>query len=452
MYFKRKAYDRLLEWKAKYSDKYAALLEGGRRVGKSTIAESFGQNEYKSYLLIDFSKTTDNIRSCFEDVGNLNMFFLRLQAETGVTLYEHESLIIFGEVQLFPQARQAIKHLVADGRYSYLETGSLISIKKNVKDILIPSEEMKIQVYPMDYEEFCDATGGNYELLRQIYGTGSAIGQATNRKLMRDLRIYMAVGGMPQAVEAYTEGKNFSEIDMVKRQIISLYEDDFKKIDASGRISALYHSIPAQLAKDSKKYRISTAIGKKSKAKTEELLYELIDSKTILPCYNSTDPRVSLADTKDFDSYKLYLADTGLFVTLMFMDRPVTENDVYAKLLSDKLPANLGFLYENLVAQMIAASGRELFYHTWEKSGSTHYYEVDFLISEGSKVNAFEIKSSGSGKHESVKVFDKKFSKNVHDIYLLSQKDVGKEENLLLKPFYLMPFLIEQEYVRNDKI
>lgn len=445
MYFKRKAYDRLLEWKAKYSDKYAALLEGGRRVGKSTIAESFGQNEYKSYLLIDFSKTTDNIRSCFEDVGNLNMFFLRLQAETGVTLYEHESLIIFGEVQLFPQARQAIKHLVADGRYSYLETGSLISIKKNVKDILIPSEEMKIQVYPMDYEEFCDATGGNYELLRQIYGTGSAIGQATNRKLMRDLRIYMAVGGMPQAVEAYTEGKNFSEIDMVKRQIISLYEDDFKKIDASGRISALYHSIPAQLAKDSKKYRISTAIGKKSKAKTEELLYELIDSKTILPCYNSTDPRVSLADTKDFDSYKLYLADTGLFVTLMFMDRPVTENDVYAKLLSDKLPANLGFLYENLVAQMIAASGRELFYHTWEKSGSTHYYEVDFLISEGSKVNAFEIKSSGSGKHESIKVFDKKFSKNVHDIYLLSQKDVGKEENLLLKPFYLTPFLIEQK-------
>lgn len=445
MYFKRKAYDRLLEWKAKYSDKYAALLEGAKRVGKSTIAESFGQNEYKSYLLIDFSKTTDNIRSCFEDVGNLNMFFLRLQAETGVTLYERESLIIFDEVQLFPQARQAIKHLVADGRYSYLETGSLISIKKNVKDILIPSEEMKIQVYPMDYEEFCDVTGGNYELLRQIYGTGSAIGQATNRKLMRDLRIYMAVGGMPQAVEAYTEGKNFSEIDMVKRQIISLYEDDFKKIDASGRISALYHSIPAQLAKDSKKYRISTAIGKKSKAKTEELLYELIDSKTILPCYNSTDPRVSLADTKDFDSYKLYLADTGLFVTLMFMDRPVTENDVYAKLLSDKLPANLGFLYENLVAQMIAASGRELFYHTWEKSGSTHYYEVDFLISEGSKVNAFEIKSSGSGKHESIKVFDKKFSKNVHDIYLLSQKDVGKEENLLLKPFYLTPFLIEQK-------
>lgn len=443
MNFKRKVYSRLLEWKEKYSDKYAVLLEGARRVGKSTIAQSFGENEYDSYILIDFSKTTTNILECFDDIANLNIFFLRLQAETGITLYEHKSLIIFDEVQLFPKARQAIKHLVADGRYSYLETGSLISIKKNVKDILIPSEEMKIPVYPMDYQEFCDATGGSYELLKQIYDTGKAIGQATNRKLMRDLRIYMAVGGMPQAVEAYIEGKNFYEIDMVKRQIISLYEEDFKKIDGSGRISALYHSIPAQLAKDSKKYRITTAIGRKNNSKSEELLYELIDSKTVLPCYNSTNPRVSLTDTKDFDSYKLYLSDTGLFITLMFIDRPVTENDVYAKLLSDKLPANLGYLYENLIAQMITAAGRELYYHTWEKDKSTHYYEVDFLISEGSKVNAFEIKSSGAGKHESIKQFYKKFSKNVNKIYLISQKDVGKEENLMLKPFYLMPFLIK---------
>ena len=442
MYFKRKAYDKLLEWKNLYSDKYAVLLEGARRVGKSTIAENFAKNEYKSYILIDFSKTTSNILDCFDDIGNLNIFFLRLQAETGITLYEHESLIIFDEVQLFPKARQAIKHLVFDGRYSYLETGSLISIKKNVKDILIPSEEMRLQVYPMDYEEFCDATGSNYELLHEIYDCGTAIGQATNRKLMRDLRIYMAVGGMPQAVEAYVNGKNFSEIDMVKRQIISLYEEDFKKIDDSGRISALYHSIPAQLAKDTRKYRITTAIGKKNNTKAEELLYELIDSKTVLPCYNSTNPRVSLTNTKDFNSYKLYLSDTGLFVTLLFIDRPVTENDVYAKLLSDKLPANLGYLYENLIAQMIAASGRELFYHTWEKNGSTHYYEVDFLISEGSKINAFEIKSSGTGKHESIKEFSKKFSQNVNKVYLISQKDVGREENLLLKPFYFMPFLI----------
>ena len=414
MYFKRKVYDKLLEWKKLYSEKYAVLLEGARRVGKSTIAETFAKNEYRSYILIDFSKTTSNILECFDDIGNLNIFFLRLQAETGVTLYEHESLIIFDEVQLFPKARQAIKHLIHDGRYSYLETGSLISIKKNVKDILIPSEEMKIEVYPMDYEEFCDATGSNYGLLQQIYDSGAAIGQATNRKLMRDLRIYMAVGGMPQAVEAYVNGKNFSEIDMVKRQIISLYEEDFKKIDASGRISALYHAIPAQLAKDARKYRITTAIGKRNNTKAEELLYELIDSKTVLPCYNSTNPRVSL-----------------------------TENDIYAKLLSDKLPANLGYLYENLVAQMITASGRELYYHTWEKRGSTHYYEVDFLISEGSKINAFEVKSSGSGKHESIREFRRKFSQNISKAYLISQKEAGKEENLLLKPFYLLPFLIK---------
>ena len=443
MYYKRKAYHKLLDWKQYYSDKYAILLEGARRVGKSTIAENFAKNEYRSYILIDFSKTSNTSLECVDDIGNLNMFFLRLQAETGITLYEQDSLIIFDEVQLFPKARQAVKHLVADGRYHYLETGSLISIKKNVQDILIPSEEMKIQIYPMDYEEFCDATGNNYELLHQIYNTNNAVGQATNRKLMRDLRTYMAVGGMPQAVEAYVAGKNFSQIDMVKRQIISLYEDDFKKIDSSGRISALYHSIPAQLAKDSRKYRITTAIGKKNNTKAEELLYELIDSKTILPCYNSTDPGTSLSDTKDFDSYKLYLSDTGLFVTLMFIDRPVIENDIYAKLLSDKLPANLGFLYENLAAQMITATGRELYYHTWEKSNSTHYYEVDFLISEGSKMNAFEIKSSGTGKHESIKHFYKKYSKHVRNIYLLSQKDVNKEENLLYKPFYFMPFLLQ---------
>ena len=401
--FKRKVYNELLEWKEKYADRSACLLEGARRVGKSTIALEFAKNEYESFIFIDFSNISTELLEVFNDISDLDIFFLRLQTVTGINLIVSKSAIIFDEVQLFPKARQAIKHLIHDGRYSYLETGSLISIKKNVKDILIPSEEMKIEVYPMDYEEFCDATGSNYGLLQQIYDSGAAIGQATNRKLMRDLRIYMAVGGMPQAVEAYVNGKNFSEIDMVKRQIISLYEEDFKKIDASGRISALYHAIPAQLAKDARKYRITTAIGKRNNTKAEELLYELIDSKTVLPCYNSTNPRVSLTDTKDFDSYKLYLSDTGLFVTLMFIDRPVTENDIYAKLLSDKLPANLGYLYENLVAQMITASGRELYYHTWEKKGSTHYYEVDFLISEGSKINAFEVKSSGSGKHESIR-------------------------------------------------
>lgn len=442
MYFKRKAYDKLIEWKENYANEYAALLEGARRVGKSTIAETFAKNEYKSYIMLDFSKVTGNIKEIFDDISNLDLFFLRLQAETGVTLYEHESLIIFDEVQLFPRARQAIKHLVKDHRYHYIETGSLISIKKNVKDILIPSEEKKIHVYPMDYEEFCLATNNNYEILRQIAVSGKGLGESTNRKLMRDLRIYMAVGGMPQAVEAYIRGDNFAKIDFIKRQIIGLYEDDFKKIDSSGRISALYHSIPAQLSKDSKKYRITTALGKRNNTKAEELLYDLIDSRTVIPCYNSTDPRSSLSDTKDFDSYKLYLSDTGLFVTLMFIDRPETENDLYAKMLSDKLPANLGYLYENLVAQMLVATDRELYYHTWEKKDSTHYYEVDFLVAEGSKINAFEVKSSGIGRHESILEFANKYSTHVKKTYLLSQKDVNKEGALYMRPFYLLPFLV----------
>ena len=300
MYFKRKAYDKLIEWKLNYADSYAVLLEGARRVGKSTIAKLFAENEYKSYILIDFSIASTDILSCFD------------------------------EVQLFPRARQAIKHLVKDGRYHYIETGSLISIKKNVKDILIPSEEMKITVYPMDYEEFCNATGNNYHLIKQLFDMKKAVGQEVNRKLMRDMRIYMAVGGIPQAVEAYVNGNNFSTIDNVKRQIIYLYEEDFKKIDPSGKISALYHSIPAQLAKGQKKYRMSSVLKKRTTMK-EELLFDLFDSKTVLPCYNSTDPKVSLSSSKDFNSYKLYLSDTGLFVTLMFIDRPIIENEIYAK-------------------------------------------------------------------------------------------------------------------------
>ena len=242
---------------------------------------------------------------------------------------------------------------------------------------------------------------------------------------------------------ANVANENFIKIDQVKRQIIALYEDDFKKIDSSGRISAMYHAIPAQLSKDLRKYRITSAIGKRNQTKMEELLHEMIDSKTVLPCYNATNPRVSLSNTKDFSSYKLYLSDTGLFVTLMFIDRKETENEIYGKLLSDKLPANLGYLYENLVAQMINAAGRELYYHTWEKKGSTHYYEVDFLISKNSKVSAFEVKSSGTGKHESINKFYKKFSANTDNIYLLSQKDTVTEEMLKKSPIYLTPFLVE---------
>ncbi len=445
MYFKRKAYGRLLEWKENYSDKYAVLLEGARRVGKSTIAEQFARNEYKSYIMIDFSKETKEVLACFDDISNLETFFLRLQTLKKVDLYEHESVIIFDEVQLFPKARQAIKHLVKDGRYHFIETGSLISIKKNVKDILIPSEEMKIPVYPMDYEEFCDATNNNFSILEKVYQNKKSIGQQVNRKLMRDLRIYMAVGGMPQAVEAYINGGNFAVIDQIKRQIINLYEGDFKKLDPSGEMSAIYHAIPSQLSKGIKRFRLASATGRRRTSKTDKLIYDLIDSKTVLPSYNTTDPGVSLSLYKDLESYKLYLADTGLFVTLMFIDRPSVENEIYAKLLSDKLPANLGYLYENLVAQMITASGRELYYHTWKKQGSTHYYEIDFLISDGSKVCPIEVKSSATGKHESITEFSKKYSKHKKACYIISQKDVEKKDDVNFLPVYMVPFLVEEK-------
>ena len=443
MIFKRKAYDRLLEWKEKYADHYSILLEGPRRVGKSTIAESFAKNEYDSYILIDFAAASKTVMSCFDDLADIDMFFLRLQAVTGVQLVQHRSVIIFDEIQLYPPARQAIKYLVKDGRYHYIETGSLISIRRNVKNILIPSEEMKLPVYPMDYEEFLLAAGKHsYEVIEQLYRSGKGVGQQINRQMMRDFRLYMAVGGMPQAVEAYTQGKSFSEIDMVKRSILELYEADFKKIDSSGRISAMYHSIPGQLSKDTKRYLLSGATKKKKTERDEERLYDLIDSKTVLISYNTTDPHVTLTDTKDLTSYKMYIADTGLFVTLMFIDRPAAENEIYAKLLSDKLPANLGYLYENAVAQMIAAVGRELFYHTWEKEGSTHYYEVDFLISEKAKITALEVKASGTGKHESLDCFRKKYSGSVKETIVLSQKDVHREQELRFLPIYMAPILM----------
>ncbi|WP_432962992.1 DUF4143 domain-containing protein [Treponema sp. OMZ 840] len=263
-----------------------------------------------------------------------------------------------------------------------------------------------------------------------------------HRKWMRDFRLYMAVGGMPQAIEAYLAGKNFTEIDKIKRGIIGLYEDDFKKIDPSGRISALYHSIPAQLSKNGKRYIPSQATGKRKSTRDEEMLYNLIDSKTVLISYNTTDPRISLALTKSPESYKLYAADTGLFITLMFMDRPDAVNDIYTKLLSDKLPANLGYLYENAAAQMIAAAGHELYYHTWDKKGSTHYYEIDFLISCGTKVKAVEVKSSGMGKHESLKKFSKKYSKVLDCAILLSSKDRKSEDGIEFLPVYMLDFMV----------
>ena len=442
MFYKRKAYDKLKEWKEKYAGRYAVLLEGARRVGKSTIALEFAKNEYKSYILVDFANANETQLSCFDDITDLNIFFLRIQGAYGVKLYDNESVIIFDEVQLFPKARQAIKYLVKDGRYHYIETGSLISIKKNVSGIVIPSEEKKISIYPMDYEEFLWATGNEtFDILSKVFQERRPLGQQLNRKLMRDFRIYMAVGGMPQAVEAYIDGKNFAEIDEIKRDIIALYEEDFRKIDPSGKISMIYKSIPAQLSRNAKRFMISTATGKRKTVGDEKLLYDLIDSKTVLASYNISNPQIGLSQTEDINSYKLYLADIGLFVTLLFIDKPAVENELYLKLLSDKLPANLGYLYENAVAQIIASHGHSLYYHTWNKKESTHHYEIDFIISRGEKIVPIEVKSSGIGKHESLDSFGKTYSKLIGEKYIVSQKDLIISEDNTNLPVYMLGVL-----------
>ena len=442
--FKRKAFEKLKYWKEKKAPKYAVLLEGARRVGKSTIAEEFAKQEYKSYIKIDFANVRKEILDVFEDIAEPDLFFLRLQTATGITLHKRESVIIFDEIQLMPKVRQAIKYLVADGRYDYIETGSLISIKKNVKDIVIPSEEIKIQVYPMDYEEFMWATGNEtYQVLKELYKRGKAVGNSLNRKLMRDFRVYMAVGGMPQAVAAYVEGGNFTEIDEVKREIINLYKDDFFKIDGTGLIGRMYESIPTQLATDKRSYVISAATGKKKVDKDIERLYNMLDSKTVLPCYNVLNPSVTLSQTMDNQTFKLYLADTGLFTTMIFSSSGETDENIYAKLLSDSLPADLGYLYENAVAQVINAAGRPLYYHTWRKDNVTRYFEIDFLVASKTKIVPIEVKSSGLGMHKSITEFQRKYSKNTAAPILLSQKDVGQVEMLKLNPIYMLPYILE---------
>ncbi len=445
MMFKRKAYDALTYWKENFSHNYAAMLEGARRVGKSTIAEQFAKNNFRSYIKVDFAHVEKDILDVFDEIASLDIFFLRLQAVTGISLYKGESVIIFDEIQMAPRVRQAIKYLVADGRYCYIETGSLISIKKNVKDIVIPSEEHFIQVYPMDYEEFMWATGNDtYEVLRELYKTGKPVGDKVNRKLMRDFRIYMAVGGMPQAVESYVNGNNFEEIDRVKRGIIKLYEEDFYKIDSSGRLSKMYESIPTQLAANKKRYVISNATGKRTTNKEKEIFSELLNSKTVLISFNVTDPSVSLSATTDEDSYKIYLSDIGLFTTLLFNSVDKLHTTIYSKLLSDKLDANLGYLYENVAAQLITASGNKLFYHTWKKENNSHYYEVDFLIASNAKVVPIEIKSSNVNTHKSISAFATKHSKRVYKQFLFSQKDVSNNGQLLYKPLYMLPFVLEE--------
>lgn len=443
MTFKRKIYDKFLEWKKNSDGKTALLVEGARRIGKSTIVEEFAKNEYESYILIDFTKASKEVLNLFDDISDLNYIFLRLQLIYHKELHQRKSLIIFDEVQFCPKARQAIKHLVADHRYDYMETGSLISIRKNVKDILIPSEERQVQMYPMDFEEFKWALGDTVtiKLLRESFEKYQPLGDDLNRRMMRDFRLYMLVGGMPKAVSTYIETNNMKLVDEEKRDILRLYESDFMKIDSTGKAAMLFKSIPSQLEKNASRYQVSSVLENQRNSTVLELISEMESSRTVLVSYKSDDPNVGLTRTKDLENFKLFVCDTGLFTTMLFMDKDFTENIIYEKLLSDKLSVNLGYLYENVVAQILKANGNSLFYYTFLDEKSRHNFEIDFLLARNNKVCPIEIKSSGYKTHASLDAFSEKYSSRILNKYLVYTKDLGKDKDVFSIPVYMTMFL-----------
>lgn len=441
--FKRKLYDKMLQWKQERDGSTALLIKGARRVGKSTLVEEFAKREYESYILIDFTEASQEVRDLFNDISDLDNLLFRLQFHYGTRLVERKSVIIFDEVQNCPMARQAIKKLVKDHRYDYIETGSLISIKKYTKGIRIPSEETRITLHPMDYEEFRWTLGDEVTIpmLRDAFDRQMSLSDGVTRKLLRDFRLYMLVGGMPQAVSTYLESNNLSLVDAVKREIIELYADDFRKIDPTGKMTRMFYAIPGQLNKNASRYQISSVIDQGKRDRVEELLQDMTDSQVVLFARHANDPNVGMSLHEDNNQYKMFMNDTGLFVTLAFWDKDLTENIIYQKLLTDKLSADLGYVHENVVAQMLKASGNELYYHTWPTESGKHNYEIDFLLSRGSKICPIEVKSSGYKTHASLDAFQKKFSDRISRRYLVYTKDFRKDEDVFMIPVFMTMFL-----------
>ena len=430
----------MLRWKNERQGETALLIEGARRVGKTTLVEDFAKREYKSYIILDFNHIKKGLNSLFDDMGDLDFFFMRLQQETHTLLHERESVIVFDEIQQQPLARQAIKYLVKDGRYDYIETGSLLRLKRNVKDISIPSEETKLTLFPLDYEEFMWATGNEVglQLLKMFKEKRLPLGDS-HRSQMRDLRLYMLIGGMPQAIDTYLSTNNLQKVDKKKREIIQLYYDDFRKIDPSGRASRMFLNVPAQLTSNASRYKVASSGSKKTDS-TDTIVMDMEDSGVIQLAFHASDPHVGFGISRDINRYKMFLTDTGLFVTLAFWDKNYTENVIYNQLLSDKLDANLGYVYENLVAQMLRTSGNMLYYYTFPNDNN-HNYEVDFLLSRGNKLVPIEVKSSGYKSHKSLNIFCERFSSRIGERILLYTKDYQKDGETICLPIYFTPLL-----------
>ena len=444
---RRKIYDALLGWKQKSSGKTALLIDGARRVGKSYIAELFAKQEYRSHIIIDFGNAPRDILDLFEnDSADLDLFFAKLSAFYGTRLHKRESLIVFDEVQQFPRARQLIKYLVADGRYDYLETGSLIRLKKNTENIIIPSEEEHIELFPLDFEEFLWALGdeATVPLIRRCFEARKPLGQALHRKIMNDFRQYVLVGGMPQSVLAYLNGKDFQASDEAKRRILQLYRNDVSKFAAGyeEKVYAVFDGIPGQLSKKEKKYKLSS-ISKNARFRAyEDSFIWLNEAMVVNACFNATDPGVGLALSADHATQKCYMADTGLLVTLTFMDQAFTDNELYRAILFDKLDINEGMIMENIVAQMLRRNGHKLyFYSRTDLENRENHMEIDFLITEGKKIAPIEVKSANYRSHSSLDKFRKKFSQKTGTPYILYTKDVMEKDGVWHLPLYMAMFL-----------
>jgi uncharacterized protein len=444
---KRKIYSDLVSWKNKSKGTSALMIDGARRVGKSFIAEEFAENEYKSYILIDFGKAPKDILNLFEnESSDLDLFFAKLSAYYSTILYERESLIIFDEVQQCPRARQLIKYLVEDGRFDYIETGSLIRLKKNVQDIIIPSEEDHIEMFPLDFEEFLWAMGDEttYPLIRHCFETKTSLGATLHRKIMNDFRQYILVGGMPQSILAYRDGKNFEASDIAKRRILNLYREDVVKF-AEGyedKVFALFDNIPGQLSKKEKKYKLSS-LGKLARYRSyEESFIWLNEAMIVNTCFNATDPRVGLALSSDNTTQKCYMADTGLLVTHTFKDQKFTDNDLYRAILFDKLNINEGMLVENVVSQMLRHKRERLyFYSRSDSKNRENHMEIDFLITEGKKICPIEVKSGDYRHHSSLDKFRKHFSSVIGNSYILYTKDIMMKDGICYLPLYMAELL-----------
>lgn len=443
----RKAYEKLLLWKEESHGESAMLIEGARRVGKSYLAKRFAEKEYESYIYLDFANIESEIIDLFEnEMTNLDMFFLRLQSFYGIQLFQRKSCVIFDEVQRYPKARQMIKYLVADGRYDYIETGSLVNIKQNVQDIVIPSEEDSIQLNPLDFEEFLIAI--NEELLvdyiRQCFEKRTAMEAALHRKAMNLFRVYMIVGGMPQAVEKYCETKNLSDVNRVKQRILKLYREDIAKF-AKGyesRVMAIFDEIPAQLTKHEKRFTLASLNKNARFREYEDSFMWLSESKVVNHCFNSTDPNIGINLNRDRLTLKCYMGDTGLLITHAIEDGTVLEEEVLKAIMFDRVGINEGMFLENIVAQLLVAAGHKLFFYSRvDKQDFHNNMEIDFLIRNGKKICPVEVKSGDYKKHTSLDRFSEKYSDKVGEKYIVYTKDLKIENGVTCVPVYMAYYL-----------